>query len=62
MHRQPIEQKTKRVLEIIAKESFSKNFYLTGDTALAILLEHIESIDLAWFKTESFSHENIKNN
>lgn len=60
MHKQPIEQKTKRVLEIIAKEPFSKNFYLAGGTALAILLEHRESIDLDWFKTESFSHENIK--
>ena len=60
MHKQPIEQKTKQVLEKIARQNFFKKFYLAGGTALAILFEHRQSIDLDWFSNKIFSNQDIK--
>lgn len=57
----PINQETEHVLEKIKKITTDNNFYLAGGTALAIQLEHRESIDLDWFSADFFSNEKIKN-
>jgi hypothetical protein len=60
MGKRPINQETEHVLEKIKKITADNNFYLAGGTALAIQLEHRESIDLDWFSTDFFSNEKIK--
>jgi hypothetical protein len=61
MEKRPINQETEYVLEKIKKITADNNFYLAGGTALAIQLEHRESIDLDWFSADFFSNEKIKN-
>jgi hypothetical protein len=60
MGKRPINQETEHVLEKIKKITADNNFYLARGTALAIQLEHRESIDLDWFSTDFFSNEKIK--
>lgn len=60
MHPESIDEKTKRVLEKIAKTDLAKNFYLAGGTALAVHLGHRKSIDLDWFSKKGFSNSEIK--
>jgi len=60
MFNQSVNNKTKLVLEKIAKSGLSDSFYLGGGTALAIQLGHRESIDLDWFSQNDFSNTAIK--
>jgi len=60
MFNQSVNNKTKLVLEKIAKSGLSDSFYLGGGTALAIQLGHRESIDLDWFSQNYFSNTAIK--
>lgn len=61
MHPQSINQKTKLVFEKIAKSGIIPGFYLAGGTALAIQLDHRESIDLDFFSQKNFSNAELKN-
>lgn len=60
MHPESISSEAKRVLAKIAKSDIAKNFYLAGDTALAVQLGHRESLDLDWFSKNSFSNADLK--
>lgn len=53
---QTLPAKTAQLLNLIQDKSpeFLKNFYLTGGTALSLLLGHRESEDLDWFNQKSF--------
>jgi hypothetical protein len=55
MEQQPITDQAKRLFEQITEQESTKNFYLAGGTALAIQLNHRESIDLDFFSTKPFS-------
>ncbi len=59
MEQKPIPQAAKRLLEQIASLDEIQNFYLAGGTALAIQLNHRQSIDLDWFSAKSFSNKKI---
>lgn len=60
MHRETLAPETSRVLEKISKQSFIKDFYLVGGTALALHFGHRESIDLDFFSAQDFSLEKMK--
>ena len=49
-------EKTTKLLDLIqkAKSEFLNRFYLTGGTALSLLLGHRESEDLDWFNQSDF--------
>ena len=48
-------------LETLGKTKLIKNFYLAGGTALAILLEHIKSVDLDFFSQDLFDNKILLN-
>ena len=50
---------TKKVLALLAKEDFIKQFYLAGGTALALQLGHRRSIDLDFFSTQAIKSDNL---
>lgn len=54
MHGETLAFETRRVLEKISKQLFIKDFYLVGDTALALHIGHRESIDLDFFFCSGF--------
>ncbi|MDD5071713.1 MAG: nucleotidyl transferase AbiEii/AbiGii toxin family protein [Patescibacteria group bacterium] len=60
MLKKPINKKTRLVLEKISQSDLVEKFYLAGGTALAMALEHRESIDLDWFCQTGFSNQEIK--
>lgn len=60
MHRETLAPETRRVLEKISKQSFIKDFYLVGGTALALHFGHRESVDLDFFSAQDFSLEKLK--
>lgn len=49
MHEETLTQNTKSVLDALEASGVSKEFYLAGDTALALYFGHRFSIDLDWF-------------
>jgi len=55
-----IDEKTKRVLEKIARSAIVSDLYLAGGTALAIQLGHRKSIDLDLFFQKEFSNSGVK--
>lgn len=59
MFEQGINKDTKRVLEQISAIVSEKNFYLAGGTGLSLLLGHRESIDLDFFRKESFDTDEL---
>lgn len=60
MYRETLAPETRCVLEKISKQSFIKDFYLVGGTALALHFGHRESIDLDFFSAQDFSLEKLK--
>lgn len=59
MEKSSISTEAKNVLDKIGKTEIVKNFYLAGGTALALQLNHRESVDLDWFSAEVFSNKKI---
>ena len=59
MEKKSISLDAERVLEKIKGLNISEDFYLAGGTALAIQLNHRESIDLDWFVKDCFSNNKI---
>ena len=55
MHKEAIDERTKRVWNKIAETGIAGHFYLAGGTALAVHLGHRKSIALAFFSQENFS-------
>lgn len=60
MHKETIDERTKRVWDKIAKSGIAGRFYLAGGTALAVHLGHRKSIDLDFFSQEDFSTPDLK--
>lgn len=60
MHKEAIDQRTKRVWNKIAKSGIADRFYLAGGTALAVHFGHRKSIDLDFFSQEDFSTSDLK--
>jgi hypothetical protein len=60
MFNESINSETKLVLEKIVRSNLAKDFYLGGGTALALQLNHRESIDLDWFSQNDFSNGTVK--
>ncbi len=60
MHEEVINKKTKRVLAALVRSNLIKDFYLAGGTALALQYGHRKSIDLDWFKQQSFNTVKLK--
>ncbi len=58
MYPETLYPKTKQVLNTIEQETFLKDFYLAGGTALALQLGHRKSIDLDFF-CNSFPSEKL---
>lgn len=59
MFEQGINNDTKRVLEQISAIVSEMDFYLAGGTGLSLLLGHRESIDLDFFRRESFDTDEL---
>jgi hypothetical protein len=59
MFEQGINKDTKRVLEKITSIVNEMEFYLAGGTGLSLLLGHRESVDLDFFRKESFNTEDL---
>ena len=55
-------EKTAELLSLFQKTQpeFLNNFYLSGGTALSLLLGHRESEDLDWFNQQGFDPTTIK--
>jgi len=51
---------TKNLLNILSKTDSIRDFYLTGGTALSLLIGHRESQDLDFFNQKSFEPELIQ--
>lgn len=60
MHKEAIDERTKRVWDKIAKTGIARRFYLAGGTALAVHLGHRQSIDLDFFSRDDFSTPDLK--
>ena len=60
MHKEAIDEQTKRVWDKIAKTGIANRFYLAGGTALAVYFGHRKSIDLNLFSQEDFSTPDLK--
>lgn len=60
MHKEAIDERTKRVWDKIAKTGIAGRFYLAGGTALAVHLGHRKSIDLDFFSQEDFSTPDLR--
>ena len=60
MFQEVIDQKAKRLLATLTKSGVIEDFYLAGGTALALQLGHRKSIDLDWFKQDSFNTDKLK--
>ena len=60
MHEEVINKKTKRVLAALVRSNLIKDFYLARGTALALQYGHRKSIDLDWFKQQSFNTVKLK--
>ncbi len=54
MYKEVFEPKTEYLLEKIKETSVFQEFYLAGDTALALQYGHRKSIDLYFFPKKSF--------
>lgn len=54
-----LESKTKKVLQKIGENGALADFYMAGGTALALQLNHRQSIDLDWFSQKSFSSRKL---
>lgn len=54
-----LEQKTKKVLQKIGENKTLSVFYMAGGTALALQLNHRQSIDLDWFSQKPFSSKKL---
>lgn len=61
MFEQVLSKKTRDVLALLAKQKFIKDFYLAGDTGLALQLGHRTSIDLDFFSAKQFNPKEIIN-
>ena len=60
MHKEAIDERTKRVWNKIAETGIAGHFYLAGGTVLAVHLGHRKSIDLDFFSQENFSTSDLK--
>ncbi len=60
MHVETLPKTTERVLASIKSIPELKNFYLSGGTALALLLGHRESEDLDFFSNKEFSPQSLQ--
>jgi hypothetical protein len=60
MHKEAIDERTKRVWDKIAKTGIAGRFYLAGGTALAVHFGHRKSIDLDFFSQEDFSTPDLR--
>ena len=60
MRKEVINKKTERFLSALAQSELVKDFYLAGGTALALQYGHRKSVDLDWFKKESFNTVKLK--
>ncbi len=60
MHEEVINKRIKRVLATLVRSNLIKDFYLAGGTALALQYGHRKSIDLDWFKQQSFNTVKLK--
>ncbi len=52
MYEESLTKKTKRVLQTLNDSAIVKDFYLAGETALALYYGHRFSVDLDWFKND----------
>ena len=57
LHWSTLEVEQKKLLQLIVEQMPLAGSYLAGGTALALILEHRESIDLNWFSPSSFDSE-----
>ncbi len=60
MHTNALPLNTKKALSTLSKTDLIKDFYLTGGTALSLLIGHRESEDLDFFIQSSFEPERIQ--
>lgn len=60
LYTETVTEKMQKVAEVIFN-SFDKDFYLAGGTALALRIGHRKSIDLDYFINKSFDTSNLKN-
>ena len=58
MHKEILSPAQEKLLTLAKK--FSKDFYLTGGTAIALHLGHRRSIDFDLFSNQDFNNLNIK--
>lgn len=61
MHEEALYEKTREVFLKLNMLSLLSDFYLAGGTALALHLGHRKSVDLDFFKFDSFSPQKIYN-
>lgn len=55
MYLETLAPQTKKVLFLISEQTWIKNYYLAGDTALALQYGHRQSIDLDFFIDDDFN-------
>lgn len=60
MHPEVINQKTKRLLAALGRQSVLRKFYLAGGTGLALQFGHRQSIDLDFFSPTGFRPDLLK--
>lgn len=59
LHWSTLGEKRKALLELIVNHMPLPGSYLAGDTALALILGHRQSIDLDWFCSDLFDPEQL---
>ena len=60
MHTNILPIDTKNILNALSKTDFIRDFYLTGGTALSLLIGHRESQDLDFFNQKNFEPELVQ--
>jgi hypothetical protein len=59
LHWTTLGEERKALLKIITEHNFVPGSYLAGDTALALILGHRQSIDFDWFCADPFDSETL---
>ena len=61
LHLEILPEEQQRLLTLLSEETFIKDFYLAGDTGLALYLGHRQSFDFDFFIPTDFDTSQIVN-
>ena len=61
LHLEILPEEQQRLLTLLSEETFIKDFYLAGDTGLALCLGHRQSFDFDFFIPTDFDTSQIVN-